>query len=420
MEEAIRRTVLPNGIRVISQRVPSVYSLSLGFWFKVGSNDESKGQNGLAHLLEHMTFKGTRNRSTLQIAQDIESIGGTINAFTSRNATCYYVHLLNEHLPTGIEVLADLVQYPVFDNDELEKEKQVILEEIREIEDDPGSAINDYFDRQIFPDHPIGRPILGTIETVESFTRDNLLEFRSKYYTADRMVVVGVGNLEHEQLVDLVEKSCSELPLHSPKTNLEKPKPIKERSQIQLREISQGHLILGRRIFPRTDRRRIPLSLLNTILCGGMSSRFFQNIRNRHGSVYDIFSFYDLFLEGGIFGIYAGVDANKMNKMKGLILKELEDLSKDGITEKELQKAQEQAKGSLVISLESMFARMNRLAQSIMLDKSPLSIQEALERIKRVTVDDINTLAQYLYQPEEFIETIFLPTNGAKNSSAGK
>lgn len=416
MEETIQRTVLPNGIRVISQRVPSVYSISLGFWFKVGSNDECKEQNGLAHLLEHMVFKGTRNRSTMQIAQDIESLGGVINAFTSRNATCYFVHLLNEHLPTGIEVLADLVQHPVFDDAELEKEKQVILEEIREIEDDPGSAINDYFDRQIYPDHPIGRPIQGTIETVESFTRNDLIKFSNKYYTTDRMVVVGVGNLDHQYLVDLVEKNCRELPQHSPKTNLKKPKPIRERSQIQQRDISQGHLILGRRIFPRTDQRRIPLSLVNMILCGGMSSRFFQNIRNRYGSVYDIFSFYDLFLEGGIFGVYAGVDSNKIAKMKELIFKELENLSKHGIPEKELQKVKEQAKGALVISLESMYARMNRLAQSVIFERGSLTIQGALEKINRVTVDEINAVAKYLYQPEEYIETVFIPSNGGKNT----
>lgn len=414
MEETINRTVLPNGIRVISQKVPAFYSVAIGFWLRTGSNDEEERENGLAHLLEHMTFKGTTQRSNFAIAHDIESLGGVINAFTSRNATCYYVHLLHEHVEKGVEVLADIIQHPVFDREELDKEKRVIIEEIREIEDDPGSVVHDLFDQQVFPDHPLGRPIQGTIATVSSFTRDDLVNFMQHHYTNDRLIVVAVGNIDHSRLVEIVERYCCELPAKSPKRHEPGLPPIKKRNEVHYRAISQAHLVLGRRIFPRTDPRRIHLSLLHIILSGGMSSRLFHNIRNRHGDVYDIYSFSDLFTESGIFGIYAGVAPQQLEKMRELIYQELAELSKNGLTESELQKVKEQAKGSLVISLESLYSRMTRLANSAIFEKGPLTIQGVLERISKVTLNDIHALAAYLYQPDEFVETIIIPEEKAK------
>ncbi len=410
-EEAIQRTVLPNGIRVISEKVSSVYSVALGFWITAGSNNETEEQNGLAHLLEHMTFKGTHTRTNFQIANEIESLGGVINAFTGKNITCYYVHLLHEHLAKGIEVLADLIQNATLSEEELEKEKGVIIEEIRDVEDTPGDAIHDYFDRQVFPQHPLGRPIQGSVESVAALTRVDLVDFMSQHYAANRLVVVATGNVDHADLVELVAKTCSGIQrINLPDHNTPLPS-IEKQKQIWHRNINQAHVILGRRIFPQSDPRRFHLALLNTILSGGMTSRLFHNIRDRFGSVYEIYSFTDLYLESGVFGIYAGVETGKINAITELIYHELFDLRDNGIPEAELQKVKQQAKSSLVLSLENMYARMSRLAKMDIFENHIFQIPELLQIIDNISLDDLQALMTYLFQRDKFIETFFLPKN---------
>ena len=293
-EENFQKTQLSNGIRVISENIDSVYSVALGIWAIAGSQDETKETNGIAHLLEHMAFKGTTHRNAFQIAHEIESLGGALNAFTGKNVTCYYARLMGEHLATGVDVLADLIKNPDFKEAELEREKGVIIEEIREIEDTPSDIIFDYFTEQLFPNHPIGRSIQGSIENIRSLTIDHLIDFIRCHYTADRLVVVASGRVNHQELVGLVEQKMGDIPCGNGIPKLDEVSDIVQRSQKITRKISQSHLVIGRRVFPQSDDRKYPLALLNVILSGGMSSRLFHNIREQYGFVYAIYSFYYL------------------------------------------------------------------------------------------------------------------------------
>jgi len=408
-EENFQKTQLSNGIRVISENIDSVYSVALGIWAIAGSQDETKETNGIAHLLEHMAFKGTTHRSAFQIAHEIESLGGALNAFTGKNVTCYYARLMGEHLATGVDVLADLIKNPDFKEAELEREKGVIIEEIREIEDTPSDIIFDYFTEQLFPNHPIGRSIQGSIENIRSLTIDHLIDFIRCHYTADRLVVVASGRVNHQELVGLVEQKMGDIPCGNGIPKLDEVSDIVQRSQKITRKISQSHLLIGRRVFPQSDDRKYPLALLNVILSGGMSSRLFHNIREQYGFVYAIYSFYDLYLNNGLFGIYAGIDTGQQAVIRDMIYAELNKLSRDGITSEELDKVKQQFEGGLVISLENMQSRMNRLAKMEIFENRLMTIREFLDIIDKIDIDDIHHLASYLAEADHYIETMIVP-----------
>jgi len=407
--ENIQRTVLPNGIRVLSEYVDSVYSVSLGFWMLAGSQDEDAAENGIAHLLEHMVFKGTRKRSAFAIAHEIESLGGNINAFTSRNVTCYHVQLLHEHLAKGIDVLADLVLNGRFDRNEMDKEKGVITEEIREIEDTPHDLIHDLFNLQIFPDQAIGRPIQGTIESVNGIQIADLKRFIRKNYTAGRLVIAAAGRVDHEHLVRLVTKYCSEMPNGGMVPEKESIPVAVDARRIITKPINQTHIVLGRRIFGQSDPRRYQLGLLNMILSGGMTSRLFHNIRERYGFVYEVYSFSDLFMNEGLFGIYAGVEKNKLSTIVGKIYRELEALYCKPIPARELKKAKQQSKGGLVLSMENTNARMSNLAKMEIYENRIFTLAELLEIIDAISGEELQKLAGYLFDSTTFIETIIQP-----------
>ncbi|RKY61092.1 MAG: insulinase family protein [Candidatus Neomarinimicrobiota bacterium] len=408
-EENFQKTQLSNGIRVISENIDSVYSVALGIWAIAGSQDETKETNGIAHLLEHMAFKGTTHRNAFQIAHEIESLGGALNAFTGKNVTCYYARLMGEHLATGVDVLADLIKNPDFKEAELEREKGVIIEEIREIEDTPSDIIFDYFTEQLFPNHPIGRSIQGSIENIRSLTIDHLIDFIRCHYTADRLVVVASGRVNHQELVGLVEQKMGDIPCGNGIPKLDEVSDIVQRSQKITRKISQSHLLIGRRVFPQSDDRKYPLALLNIILSGGMSSRLFHNIREQYGFVYAIYSFYDLYLNNGLFGIYAGIDTGQQAVIRDMIYAELNKLSRDGITSEELDKVKQQFEGGLVISLENMQSRMNRLAKMEIFENRLMTIREFLDIIDKIDIDDIHHLASYLAEADHYIETMIVP-----------
>lgn len=408
-EENFQKTQLSNGIRVISENIDSVYSVALGIWAIAGSQDETKETNGIAHLLEHMAFKGTTHRNAFQIAHEIESLGGALNAFTGKNVTCYYARLMGEHLATGVDVLADLIKNPDFKEAELEREKGVIIEEIREIEDTPSDIIFDYFTEQLFPNHPIGRSIQGSIENIRSLTIDHLIDFIRCHYTADRLVVVASGRVNHQELVGLVERKMGDIPCGNGIPKLDEVSDIVQRSQKITRKISQSHLVIGRRVFPQSDDRKYPLALLNVILSGGMSSRLFHNIREQYGFVYAIYSFYDLYLNNGLFGIYAGIDTGQQAVIRDMIYAELNKLSRDGITSEELDKVKQQFEGGLVISLENMQSRMNRLAKMEIFENRLMTIREFLDIIDKIDIDDIHHLASYLAEADHYIETMIVP-----------
>ncbi|HCK98822.1 MAG TPA: hypothetical protein DHW42_01765 [Candidatus Marinimicrobia bacterium] len=408
-EEQFQKTVLSNGIRVISEYIDSVYSVALGIWTIAGSQDETRETNGIAHLLEHMAFKGTKTRSAFQIANEIESLGGSINAFTGKNVTCYYARLMSEHLSTGVDVLSDLVLNPKFDKAELEREKGVIIEEIREIEDTPSDIIHDYFTEQLFPDHPIGWSIQGTVENIQSFTTAQLTDFIKNNYTSDRLLVVATGRVHHDELVRLAEKYFSGLKRGSNSRQLPQITKIVDKKKTYQKPISQSHIVIGRRVFPQSDPRRYPLALLNVILSGGMSSRLFHNIRERYGFVYSIYSFSDLFLNNGLFGIYAGVDSSKLDIIRSMLYDELKKIVREPIPDEELKKVKQQFEGGLVISLEGMQSRNNRLAKMEIYENRIMTIKELLNIIDRISVKDITDLASYLIDGDQFIETIIIP-----------
>ncbi len=409
VSEFIQRTVLSSGIRVISEYVDSVYSVSLGFWMLAGSQDEETSENGIAHLLEHMVFKGTKKRSAFAIAHEIEALGGNINAFTSRNVTCYHVQLLHENLAKGVDVLADLVMHGRFDRNELEKEKGVIIEEIREIEDTPHDLIHDLFTLQAFPGQAIGRPIQGTVASVSAFQVADLKRFVHQHYTTGRLVVAAAGRVNHDQLVNLVEKYCAEMNAQAISRDSIPGNMAPETRQIHTKTINQTHIVLGRRIFGQNDPRRYKLGLLNMILSGGMTSRLFHNIREKYGYVYEIYSFSDLFLNEGLFGVYAGIDGKRLDSMKEKIYREMKVLAEKPIPTRELKKVKQQSKGGLVLSMESMNARMSNLAKMEIYEKRILTIEELLGIIDKISGDELQELANYLFNFELFIETIIKP-----------
>lgn len=410
--ENIKRTILPNGIRILSEYVDSVYSVSLGFWVLAGSQDEEADQNGIAHLLEHMVFKGTKKRSAFSLAHEIESLGGIINAFTSRNVTCYHVQLLHENLAKGVDVLADLILHGRFDRNELEKEKGVIIEEIREIEDTPHDLIHDLFSQQIFPEQTIGRPIQGTVESVSGIQVADLKHFIDRHYTTGRLVIAAAGRVEHEQLVRLVAKHCDEMQEGNDRHEKAAGETVPESPKIYYKDIKQTHVILGRRIFGQGDARRFQLGLLNIILSGGMTSRLFHNIREKYGYVYEVYSFSDLFLKEGLFGIYAGVEKNRLRTIVDKIYSEMSALNRKSIPARELKKAKQQSKGGLVLAMENMNARMSNLAKMEIYEKRIFTVAELLEIIDMITTDELQELARYLFDPDVYVETIIQPAEG--------
>ena len=404
-----KQTQLSNGLTIVSESVDTVYSVALGFCILAGSNDETSQTNGIAHLIEHMGFKGTKKRSAFEIANEIESIGGKINAFTKRNYTCFYTRLMSEHLGKGVEVISDIIKNSAIDPDELEKEKTVIHEEIKDREDKPRAAIHDYFIEQLFPDHPYGRPIQGTLDSVKNIDREEILDFINNYYRSKNIVVAASGRIEHEKLVQEVRKYFeveSKEQVNKKEKDLTK---INNYQEIHRRDIQQAHIILGRRIFPRKDKRRFQLSLINMILSGGLTSRLFQNIREKYGFVYSSYSFFELYKNTGIFGIYVGTDKNRIDETRELLKTELRKIAEGNITKEELNQKKQQYKGSAMLSLESMSGRMRRLAKMAIMDKELLTIDGLLEKISSIKIDDIVNLADYILDETQIIETVIRP-----------
>lgn len=406
-----KQTTLSNGLRIVSEYVDSVYSVALGVCVLAGSNDETEQTNGLAHLLEHMAFKGTENRSAFQIAHDIESLGGNINAFTAKNYTCYHVRLMSEYLEEGIDVLADVVQNNLFRGEDIEREKMVIKEEIKDSEDSPTSAIHDFFIEQLFPQHPYGRAIQGTQDSVSNITKTQILNFVNDYYNPDNIVIAATGRVRHARLVKKVRKFFSK---NSGVKTVHKHydfEPVQQEKSVYTRDIKQAHVILGTRIFSRQDERRFELALLNVLLSGGLSSRLFQNVREKYGFVYSIYAFARLYKKKGVFGIYAGTDISNLDKTGDLILKELQKIADGDLTEDELQHKKQQYKGTAMLSLESMAARMQRLAKMAIVDNELITIDELLDKINKIDKQGIVELARYILNDHLFIKTIIKPEN---------
>lgn len=403
-----QKSLLSNGIRVVSEKIPYVRSVSIGVWIEAGTRDEPAEKNGIAHFLEHMVFKGTKTRTSFELADTLEALGGSLNAFTSKEITSFYAHVLDEHLEIAVDILADLLNHPLFDSQELEKEKNVVIEEIKDLEDAADDLIFDYFFEDIFSPHSLSFPTLGKKEIVRNFRREDLIEFREKNYTSNRIIIVAAGNIEHEILVDLCEKYFSQDQSFSRRNLLEFP-PEKPARLERNYHGQQAHVCIGCRTIPYSAPGKYPLLLTNTILGTGMSSRLFQTLREKYGLVYSVFSFADFFIDTGVFGVYFGTDEENIERSIELINSELTKLLNHELKEDELFKRQSQLKGNLLLGLESTSNRMERLAKMEIYSHGFHTLDDVIQSIDQVKLDDVFKIANDYFHPNRLYQTIIRP-----------
>ena len=403
-----KKTELKTGIRVVTEKIPYVRSISIGIWITVGSRDESVDNNGISHYIEHMMFKGTKNRQAYEIAESLESVGGHLNAFTSKELTCYYGHILDEHLPIAVEVIADILTNSIFDKSEMEKEKKVILEEINNLTDTPEELIHELFLYDLFPNHPLGLSTIGTRDNVLRFNRQTIMDYLSQNYTSERMVIAAAGNVNHQQLVKLVQQEFNNIHNSGCRNYISTSSSTQGRRIVKNGGI-QSHLCLGTQSYSYKDSKKFGLLVLNTLLGSGMSSRLFQNIREKYGLAYSIFSFIDFLLDTGIFGVYIGTDKYKLDDSIDLITKELETLKKEPVSDEALQRTKSQLKGNLMLGLESTSSRMNRLAKMEVYLEKYYTLDDTLLEIERVTSKDILNIANELFDKNRIYITILEP-----------
>ncbi|MCJ7497052.1 MAG: insulinase family protein [candidate division Zixibacteria bacterium] len=396
MRVIYQKTILDNKLRVISEKIDSVSSITLGVWIDVGSRDEEQNENGISHFIEHMLFKGTKKRSTKEIALALESLGGTLNAFTGRENTCLYAKVLDEHLEIALDVLSDLLLNPLFNPYDFKKEKKIIAEEIKELEDMPSEVAFDLLMEAMWGEHPLGRPVIGDIKNIQKLERGQLLNFMREKYVSPKIVIAACGNLIHQRLVKLVENKFK-LNNPIPKRIREIP-PLKLLSQkiAQRRKTAQTHICIGFPGYSFKHPKRYAALLLGNILGGGMSSRLFQNLREKFGMVYTIHTFIDSFKDKGIFGVYLGTDKKQVLPAVEQVLKELHRIKKDGLKRKELEDAKYQLKGNLILGAESTSTRMNRLARLEIYLKDYISLEKTISLINQVKKEEVIEVANEL------------------------
>ena len=408
----IQRADLPNGLAIVTERMPQVRSVSVGVWLSSGSRAEAPERTGLAHFIEHMVFKGTRKRTAEEIAQSVDSVGGMLDAFTAKEMTCFNAKVLDEHLPVAVDVLSDLVLHPRFDPEDIAKEKQVVLEEIKMEEDNPEYVIHEMFTQNFWRGHPLGRPILGTPETVSQFSQGAVSECFAEWYAPNRAVVTAAGNLEHARLVDLVAREFEGAPRSAAAT---KPAPPDTRAFVEQRskkDLEQVHIVLGVPSYPLAHERRYAASILNVILGGGMSSRLFQNIRERQGLAYAIESDISPYTDSGVLSVYAGTSRESAAKLIRSVCDEFRSVRSEGVSEEELRRAKDHLKGSMMLSLESTSARMSNLARQAMYLHRFISLDEMLTSIEAVTREEVHTIARDFFEPERITLTVLGNLNG--------
>ncbi len=408
----IHRHALPNGLVVITETMQHVRSVSVGIWVRNGSRREVQSENGLAHFLEHMEFKGTERRSAEHIAREMDSVGGMLDAFTSKEQICFNAKVLDEHLPIAFDVLADLVLRPKLDGDDVKKERQVVLEEIKMDLDNPEYLLHDLFTRGFWPDHSLGRPILGTPETVRKFDREGLRKRFQSWFAPDHIVVTAAGNITHEPVLSLVEKEFGHL--QPAQTTEEDPVPATA-APIHLeskRDLEQVHLCVGVPSLPIAHERRFGIAVLNNLLGGGMSSRLFQNIREKQGLAYAVFSELTPYSDTGMLSVYAGPAKETIGQVLDMTIAEFRAMKESPVSEEELLRAKNHLKGSLMLSLESTSSRMSNLARQELYFHRFSSLDEILASIEAVSREEVQTLAREFFQPERIAATVLGPLNG--------
>ena len=410
MEE---KHVLSNGVRVLTEELPHVRSAAIGFWVDTGSKNETAEINGISHFIEHMLFKGTERRSAFQIAQAIEDKGGSLNAFTDKEHTCYYARILDSELPTAIDVLTDMLVRPAFDPGELKRERQVVLEEIKMYEDTPDELVQDLFNLAFWGDHPLGRPIVGTRGTMRTANRDRAIAYMERFYTPDRVVVSVAGRFETPRVLAQLEATIGQM--RRPSTPLAETAPMaRSNLKVRYKDIEQVHVVLGTEGVTMASPDRFAVTLLDAILGGGMSSRLFQEVREKRGMAYSISSYEVMYAKAGIFGVYAGCSPQHLDEVVRLSLAEMDKVKAGEVTEEELRRAKDQLKGGLLLSEESPRNRMSRMANSELAFGRIHSVAEVLDGLEAVTLADLTRVAREVMDTRTLTATVVGPTRRVK------
>jgi len=409
IQSNIRKTTLDSGLNVVSEKIESVKSVSVGIWVKTGSRNETEKQAGITHFLEHMLFKGTKKRTAFDIAQSMESVGGYLNAFTSTEYTCYYARCLDSQVDNAIEVLSDMIKNSQFPEEELEKEKKVVLEEMKMYKDSPDDVVFEEFSSQVFKDHPIGRPIIGYEETVKSFSRQDLFDYVKERYQPDNLLVAVAGHADHDEILERVQKLLN-FKQNGNTIHTDQPlSPYNVTNQTVSKPIEQTHMIMGRRALNFEHPDKYLLLLANTVLGGGMSSRLHQNVREKYGYCYSISPFNQSYIDTGLFGIYTGTDIGYVDHVRELINVELLRMKNEKVGDKELSEAKAQLKGKLLLSQENTSNRMTRLAKSELYFNRFVTLDELVENIDAVTSEDLLRFSDEFFDPTQFSETLLIP-----------
>jgi len=399
---------LPSGLRLVTEAMPHVRSIAVGVWLTRGSRHEADAQSGVAHFVEHMLFKGTTSRSAKDIAETIDGIGGQLDAFTSKEYAGYYIKVLDEHLPIAVDLLSDMIMRPALAPADVVKEQQVILEEIKMVEDTPDDLVHELFSQQFWPRHPLGRPILGTSDTVSAFTSPTLRTYFDSTYVASNLVVVAAGHLEHAKLRDMISRAFGSLSTSSG-AHPTAPPSVASGVTAREKEIEQRHVCIGTPAYPAGHVDRHVLYVLNTILGGSMSSRLFQHIREERGLAYAVSSSLTTYSDAGAVTIYAGCATEKVGEVVDLALAELRQLRESVVPDEELRRAKDHLKGSLMLGLESTSSRMSHLARQILYFGRHFSLDDTLASIEQVTADDVRRLAGEMFRNDVIGATVVGP-----------
>ena len=402
---SIRRQVLGNDLTIITEQMPHIRSASIGVWLETGSRDEDPEWNGISHFIEHMVFKGTRHRTAEEIARAVDSIGGNMDAFTAKECICFNVKVLDEHVPTALDILSDLVLNPVFDTADIVRERGVILEEIKMDEDNPDYLVHEIFTQNFWKDHPLGKPILGTKETVKRFERQPVLEAYTRRFVPGNIIVAAAGNLNHDRFVELVTQRFEHMKPMKNGFHSAAPKIVPRIILRNKKALEQVQLCLGVPAHPIAHEKRHAGYVLNTLLGGGMSSRLFQNIRERQGLVYSIYSDLNPYRDTGCLAVYAGTSLASAGKVVQSVVSEFRKLKIEPVPEEELRRSKAQLKGSLMLSLESSTARMSNLARQEMYFDRYYDLDELIARIEAVTAEDLTDLASEFFRTESVAVT---------------
>jgi predicted Zn-dependent peptidase len=396
----IRTSTLPNGLLVLSERMSHVRSATIGVWCDVGSSFEPAERRGISHLLEHMVFKGTPRRTARQIAEEMDAVGGELNAMTDKESTCFYGHVVDRHLARAVDVVADMVQHALFDAADLAREQQVVLEEIKMYDDSPGEVVHERFTRTLWRGANLGDPTIGFAETVSAISREDLVDWRAARYAPSTMLVTAAGNVDHDALVELVGDAFAAFAGTAAPPVPERPR-FTPALDVTIDETEQAYVLLGAPGLSLRDERRYAFSVLDTVLGGGMSSRLFQSVREERGLAYEISTFQQGYREAGLFGVSAGCTPERVQECVGVVCDELDRLLHDGVGEAEVARAREHLKGNLTLALESTFNRMARLARNHVVHGRQISTEEVEARFDAVTAGEVVALARELLAPAQ-------------------